>query len=155
VTERRWAGSWLSGQNPAAGGSRSRYPGEAFGLPEDGPRSVAGIGRRLVALIIDWGISAVIAYGIFGSQLGHRAFSQFGTLAVFAVMTFLLTAVTGFTIGKRLLGVRVARLDGRPVGFGWSALRVLLLLLVVPPLVLDHDLRGLHDRAAGTVVIRI
>jgi uncharacterized RDD family membrane protein YckC len=116
---------------------------------------VAGIGRRLVALVIDWLLSAVIAYGIFGSQLGHRAVSQFGTLAVFAVQVYLLTAVTGFTIGKRLLGVRVVRLDGRPVGFAWSALRVLLLLLVVPPLVLDHDLRGLHDRAAGTIVIRI
>ena len=28
-------------------------------------------------------------------------------------------------------------------------------LLVVPPLVLDADLRGLHDKAAGTIVIRI
>ena len=155
MTDRRWAGSWLSGQNPAAGEPRSRYPGEAFGLPEEGPRSVAGIGRRLGALVIDWVLSGIVAYGIFGSQLGPRAVSQFGTLAVFAAEVCVLTAATGFTIGKRLTGVRVVRLDGRPVGFGWSALRLLLLLLVVPPLVLDHDLRGLHDRAAGTVVIRI
>lgn len=155
MSDRRWAGSWLSGQTPVADTDQSRYPGERFGLPEDGSRSVAGIGRRLGALFIDWLLSAIIAYGIFGSQLGHRAVSQFGTLVVFAAEVYLLTAATGFTVGKRLLGMRVVRLDGRPVGFGWSALRLLLLLLIVPPLVLDHDLRGLHDRAAGTVVIRI
>jgi len=33
--------------------------------------------------------------------------------------------------------------------------RTILLLAVVPPLVNDSDLRGLHDRAANTVVIRI
>jgi uncharacterized RDD family membrane protein YckC len=33
-------------------------------------------------------------------------------------------------------------------------LRTVLLLLVVSPLVLDKDLRGLHDRAARTIVIR-
>jgi hypothetical protein len=32
--------------------------------------------------------------------------------------------------------------------------RILLLLAVVPPLISDRDLRGLHDRAANTVVIR-
>jgi uncharacterized RDD family membrane protein YckC len=46
-------------------------------------------------------------------------------------------------IGKRVMGIRVARLNGRPVGFGWA-----LLLAVVPPLVTDRDLRGLHDCAA-------
>jgi uncharacterized RDD family membrane protein YckC len=147
MTDRRWAGSWLSGRDAADGQDESRYPGQRFGLPADGRRSVAGIGRRLLALIIDWLLCTVIALAVFGDQ--------FLTIAVFAVEAYLLTATTGFTIGKRLLGVRVVRLDGRPVGFGWSLLRVVLLLLVVPPLVFDKDLRGLHDRAAGTVVIRV
>jgi hypothetical protein len=30
-----------------------------------------------------------------------------------------------------------------------------LLLAVIPPLVTDGDIRGLHDRAANTIVIRI
>jgi uncharacterized RDD family membrane protein YckC len=67
---------------------------------------------------------------------------------------YLLTALTGLTLGKRLLGIRVARLDGRPVGFGWALVRTLLLLAVVPALFTDRDQRGLHDRAANTVVIR-
>ena len=34
------------------------------------------------------------------------------------------------------------------------ALRTALLLLLVPALITDRDGRGLHDRAAGTVVVR-
>jgi uncharacterized RDD family membrane protein YckC len=58
-------------------------------------------------------------------------------------------------VGKRILRIRVVRLDGKPVGLWWSLLRTLLLLAVVPPLVFDRDLRGLHDKAADTIVIRI
>jgi uncharacterized RDD family membrane protein YckC len=49
----------------------------------------------------------------------------------------------------------VVRLDGRPVGLLWSLVRTLLLVLVIPALVWDRDYRGLHDRAAGTVVINV
>jgi uncharacterized RDD family membrane protein YckC len=57
-------------------------------------------------------------------------------------------------VGKRVLGIRVVRLDGRPVGLGWALVRTILLLIVVPALITDRDLRGLHDRAANTIVIR-
>ena len=127
-------------------GDPEKYPGEKFGLPERGSRSVAGMGRRLLALLIDWLASMVVALVIFHSA-GW-------TLAVFGVEVYLLTALTGFTVGKRLLGLRVARLDGKPVGFWWSLVRTILLLTVIPPLVTDRDLRGLHDRAANTIVIR-
>ena len=109
--------------------------------------SVARMGRRVGALLVDWLICSVIALAALHSQ--------YWTLAVFAAEAYLLTAVTGFTLGKRLAGIRVARLDGKPVGFLWSLVRTLLLLTVVAPLVTDGDLRGLHDRAANTVVITI
>jgi hypothetical protein len=144
VAERRWAGSWLSG---TTAGSESEYPGQQLGLPETGAGSVAGVGRRLGALVIDWLICEIIALAAFHNQ--------YLTIAVFAVEVYLLTATTGFTVGKRLLGLRVVRLDGKPVGFLWSAIRTLLFLAVIPPLVFDADLRGLHDKAANTVVIRI
>ena len=105
------------------------------------------MGRRLGALFIDWILSTVIALAIFHSR-------GWSTLAVFAVAVYVLTALTGFTVGKRLLGIRVVRLDGKPVGFVWALVRTLLLLTVVPPLVTDRDLRGLHDRASNTIVIR-
>ena len=127
-------------------GDTGTYPGEQFGLPEEGHGSVATIGRRLVALLIDWLLCSVIALAVFHSRLW--------TLPIFAAETYLLTALTGFTVGKRLLGIRVVRIDGRPVGFIWALVRTVLLLTVVPALITDRDLRGLHDRAANTIVIR-
>ena len=127
---------------------RPAYPGEKFGLPEDGPR-VGGWhrARRLGALLIDWVVCTLIAVALFHDQ--------YWTLVVFAVQDYLLTSLTGLTLGKRLTGIRVARLDGKPVGLLWGLVRTLLLLTVIPPLVTDRDLRGLHDRAANTIVIRL
>ena len=138
-----------AGDSPRRAGSDS-YPGQQFGLPEEGPRSVAGVGRRLGALVIDWLACLAIALAIFHTQ---RA-TQLSTYILFGAEIWLLTALTGYTLGKRVLGLRVARVDGKPVGLGMGLLRTVLLLLVVPALVLDKDLRGLHDRAARTIVIR-
>ena len=126
---------------------RPAYPGEKFGLPEAGPRSVGSMGRRLGALLIDWAVCTLIAAALFHDQ--------YWTLVVFAVQDYLLTSLTGLTLGKRLTGIRAARLDAKPVGLLWGLVRTLLLLTVVPPLVADRDLRGLHDRAANTIVIRL
>jgi uncharacterized RDD family membrane protein YckC len=135
-----------------------RYPGEKFGLPEAGPRSVASMGRRLGALLIDWIGCVLIAFAaLHPRSLGPANIQsvQYLALAIFAAENFLLTSFTGLTLGKRLAGIRVARLDGKPVGFGWALVRTVLLLCVIPPLVTDRDLRGLHDRAANTIVIRL
>jgi uncharacterized RDD family membrane protein YckC len=125
----------------------SAYPGQSFGLPERGPMSVAPMGRRMAALLVDWLLCMLIAYGFTGSQ--------FWTIAVFAVEVYVLTALTGLTVGKRVLGIRAIRTGGGPVGFGWALVRTAILLTVVPPLLSDRDLRGLHDRAADTIVVRI
>jgi uncharacterized RDD family membrane protein YckC len=108
---------------------------------------VAGLGPRLIALVVDWVLCEVIAVAAFHSE--------YLTLAVFGVESVVLTALTGFTIGKRIVGIRVVRLDGKPVGLVRGLIRTLLFLCVVPALVYDSDLRGLHDRAANTIAIRI
>jgi uncharacterized RDD family membrane protein YckC len=131
----------------ASAGDTGQYPGERLGLPQSGPGSVAGIGRRLGALMIDWLMCTAIALAAFHNQ--------YFTIVVFAVEIYVLIALTGFTVGKRLLGLRVVRLDGKPVGLLWALVRTILFLAVVPPLVFDQDQRGLHDKAANTVVIRI
>jgi uncharacterized RDD family membrane protein YckC len=130
-----------------AGSTDPAYPGKQFGLPERGPMSVASMPRRMLALLIDWLLSMLIAYWITRSQ--------FWTIAVFAVEVYLLTALTGCTVGKRMLGIRVIRTGGGPVGFGWALVRTAILLTVVPPLLSDRDLRGLHDRAADTIVVNL
>jgi len=116
------------------------------------------MGRRLGALLIDWVVCVLIAFAaMHPGNLAPQTISsvQYWALAIFAAENFLLTALTGLTLGKRLTGIRVARLDGRPVGLGWALIRTVLLLAVIPPLVTDRDLRGLHDRAANTIVIRL
>jgi hypothetical protein len=145
VAEQHGAKVRAGGAQPAAG--TAGYPGEKFGLPADGSRSVAGMGRRLGALFIDWILCTIIAVA-----LTH---SQYWTIAVFAAEVYLLTSLTGTTVGKRLLGMRVARLDGKPVGLLWGLVRTVLLLAVIPPVVFDRDRRGLHDRAANTIVLMI
>jgi uncharacterized RDD family membrane protein YckC len=165
-----WSAGGLGGSAPSGGryrvsvaerqaaGSKavpgSEYPGERFGLPKSGAGSPAGVLRRLGALMIDWLMSVVIALAVLGGDK-HPASVQYLAIAIFAVQVCLLTALTGFTVGKRLLALRVVRLDGKPVGLQRSLIRMFLFLLVVPPLVLDADLRGLHDRGASTIVIRI
>ena len=130
---------------PAA--EKATYPGQGLGLPERGPGSVASMPRRILALFIDWLLSMLIAY-----WLTH---SQYWTIAVFAIEVYVLTATTGFTVGKRLVGIRTVRTNGGLVGFGWAAVRTAILLTAIPPLLTDRDLRGMHDRASDTVVVRL
>ena len=60
----------------------------------------------------------------------------------------------GGSPGHRLFGMRIVRVDG-----GWSGLwrplvRTLLLALIIPAVIWDGDHRGLHDKIAGTVLVR-
>jgi uncharacterized RDD family membrane protein YckC len=128
------------------------YPGKDLGLPEAGQGSVAGMARRVGALFIDWLLCTLI---VVASINPPHADVAYWTLLIFAAQDYLFTALTGFTIGKLVLRIRVVRLDGSRIGAGWGLVRTVLLLTVVPPLIVDKDLRGLHDRAANTVVIRI
>jgi uncharacterized RDD family membrane protein YckC len=126
-----------------------------------GPMSVAPMGKRLLALIIDWLLCALIASSVTGHALfggvgdKHYFAAQYATLGLFVLEVYLLTAVSGLTVGKRLLRMRAISTDGSAPGFKWAAVRTLLLLFVVPACLTDRDLRGLHDRAADTIVVRM
>jgi uncharacterized RDD family membrane protein YckC len=149
VASRRELGSWLEPRRPQPG-TRSAYPGERLGRPEDGPRSLASFGRRLVALVIDWGVALLIAGGL----LRHVPVGQFGPLLVLLVENVVLVGTAGATLGHRLLGMRVEGLDGSAPGLVRALIRSVLLCLAIPPLVWDTDQRGLHDRWASTLVAR-
>lgn len=67
----------------------------------------------------------------------------------------------GRTPGKRLFGVRVVRLDGRPMTwwaaftrFGGYAASVLTGLLGFAQILWDRNRQGIHDKIAETVVVR-
>ena len=152
---RKVIGSWIEG--PRAGaeqmGAEFGYRGKRLGLPEEGSGSVAGTGRRLVAVLVDWFAAMAIAY----AGPAHRHLNGTGdwALFVFFVMSVVLLATTGSTLGKRLAGLRVVRLDGGRASIVQVGLRTFLLCLAVPALIWDRDTRGLHDKAVGTVEVRI
>lgn len=149
----RWTGTWLGGVRSA--GVDLGYPGQRLGLPEAGPGSVAGYGRRLIALFLDWGVCMLIASFVARSLELSPQGRSLTTLAIFGVQAVILTATLGTSLGKRLCGIRIVRPDGRPVGVPWALARTALLLMVVPALFWDRDHRGLHDRAADTIVINM
>ncbi|WP_433888940.1 RDD family protein [Streptomyces sp. CA-111067] len=148
-------GSWLSGPRAAVEqmGGELGYRGERLGLPEEGPGSVAPVGRRVIAIFIDWILCVLIAYGL----IAHRDYNSSNTwaLAVFGVVSLLTISLVGSTPGKRLMRLRVVRLDGGRLSPLAVLIRTVLLLIVIPAVVWDRDTRGLHDKAANAVQVRI
>ncbi|BDZ38172.1 RDD family protein [Microbacterium suwonense] len=136
----------------------SDYPGERLGLPATGPRSIARPGRRIGALAIDYLAATIIAIGFFGyDQFAlptEAGWTQFAPMIVFAVLQILFIPTAGGSPGHRILGMRVVRFGGGWVGLWRPIVRTLLLVVVIPAVIWDADQRGLHDKAAGTVLIR-
>jgi hypothetical protein len=161
VVERKDIGSWLEGPSaePAPAGA---------GLPVEGSGSTARFGRRVVALLIDWVACLLISALFFrdpSAAIPLFSGDPMATLGIFAVENVLLVGTLGHTLGHRLLGLRVRRFvvdadgkalpdDGRAPGLARAAVRTVLLLLVVPPAIQDGLGRGLHDRSAGTAIVR-
>jgi uncharacterized RDD family membrane protein YckC len=145
MVDRRDLGSWLDGP----GGARTvqDYPGQRLGRPREGDGSVGRFGRRLGGLVVDWAIALVIGRALLGGD-------SLAPLVVFLAEHLLLVGTVGATIGHRLFGLRVETLAGGYPGPLKAVVRSLLLVLVVPPLIMDADQRGLHDKAVGTLVAR-
>ncbi|MCE7548566.1 RDD family protein [Streptomyces thermodiastaticus] len=155
MDNRRAVGSWLSGPRAAMedAGADLGYRGERLGLPEHGPGSIARPGRRLGAIAVDWGLCMLIAYGLITP--GYQQSTGNWALLIFFVLGVLTVGTIGCTPGKRLFGLRVVALSTGSVQ-PWRALvRTVLLCVAVPALIWDRDGRGLHDRLAGTVEVRI
>ncbi|OKK08247.1 hypothetical protein AMK26_04320 [Streptomyces sp. CB03234] len=154
MDNRQAIGSWLSGPRAAAEemGADFGYRGQRLGLPQEGPGSLAPLGRRFGALFIDWALCMVIAYGLIAP--GDQAAAGNWAVVVLFVLNVLTVGTVGSTPGKRLLGLRVISVAGERLGFGRVAVRSLLLCLAVPALIWDRDGRGLHDRLSGAVQVR-
>ncbi len=153
--------SWLSGPGPRPTGSDPGTPaphrGARLGYPEAGPGSIATFGRRLGALTIDWLSCYVLGWAIV-ARLHDGAASidqvRVWNTGLFVLEVWLLTWLGGASFGQRLTALRVQRVDGGRVGVLRVLLRTLLILAVIPAVIWDRDGRGLHDKAAGSVVVR-
>ena len=112
-------------------------------------------GRRLVALVIDWVIAMLSAAAVANTTVPPQGLRESLIVSgVFIVEVGLLVGLLGFSIGKRVVGLRVEGKDGRPIGVPRALLRTFLLALVVPAVIMTDERRGLHDIAAGSRVIR-
>ncbi|MEU5434719.1 RDD family protein [Streptomyces sp. NPDC020719] len=155
MDKRQAMGSWLSGPKAAAEemGVDFGYRGEQLGLPEEGPGAIAPLGRRFGAIFIDWTLCALIAYGLIAHRDIHLTNNW--ALVVFLVLSVLTVGTVGFTPGKRIMGLRLIAEGGGRLGFLRSTLRSVLLCLALPALIWDRDGRGLHDRLARAIQVRI
>jgi uncharacterized RDD family membrane protein YckC len=135
----------------------------------------AGAFTRLAAFVIDWfviigGYSLILSSTqfilelLFGLDVDFESIDRlwwwvgFGTWA-FLYLTVGLT-LTGRTIGKALLGLKVVTRQGAPLGPGRAALRVLFLPLSFAlvglgflGILLGRERRALHDVIAVTAVV--
>jgi uncharacterized RDD family membrane protein YckC len=129
------------------------YRGQRLGLPPEGTGSLASTGSRLVGFVIDAVLSALVA-GLFTAP--HLPGNV--SLIVFAAEYILFGAFFGQTPGMRVVGVRLVRVDGADgparIGLPRAVVRTVMLMLIVPAIITDADGRGVHDRLAGTAVVR-
>ncbi|MGV8851839.1 MAG: RDD family protein [Rhodoglobus sp.] len=127
--------------------SSDQWPGKRIGLPADGPRSIGRLGRRLVAITIDWALAVVISIAFFN-------YDAFATMGVFVTAQFVLLLTANGSFGHLVTGLRVVPLAGGYLGVWRPVVRTLLLAIVIPAVIWDADQRGMHDRLAGTLLVR-
>lgn len=158
----RWTGAWLPGTGSVderRAGPDDRYRGERLGLPEHGRGSVASLGARLLAFLVDLVIAGLLASLFVRASIADVPAMQVQNLwgvAIWFVITVISVGFFGFTPGMALLGIRVARVRGSSAMVGplRAIPRTLMIALLIPAVVWDRDGRGLHDLAVGTVVLR-
>ena len=141
---------------------------------------LASIGRRLGGLVLDWLIVCVpTVFGVLISYEFSETISDeisdtailVSTIALVATAIAYQSLLVGFfgrTVGMIATGIRVVRqTDGGPVGWFASGQRALVPLLFIGVPVLGVYVflgvyamaylgplrQGLHDRAAGTLVV--
>ena len=142
--------------------------------PEPAHHEDAGVSRRVVAAAVDsiilLAIDIVVIY--FTMQICGVALAEFNLLPKGPLVVFLVVQNVGYlvaftaggqTLGKMAAGIKVVSDDTEAsLDLGCALKRtVMWLVLAFPaglgllPALFDHDHRGLHDRFAGTRVVRV
>lgn len=111
----------------------------------------ASLGRRLLALVIDWTMCRLIAALISPALIANNSFS---TLLVFFLEVCLFTIAFQASAGQRLMAIKVVTYPYqervRPIKV---ALRTLLICLVLPA-VFTNNGRPLHDFFTDSQTVR-
>ncbi|HEX2902960.1 MAG TPA: RDD family protein [Jatrophihabitans sp.] len=124
------------------------YRGAQLGLPAEGSGALAPFNRRLGAFLLDLLISALVAAVIVRGVPGQWSLIPWALDYIIGMLLF------GRTAGMAITGLRIIRVDANEaIGPVRAVLRTGLLVLLVPGLIVDADLRGLQDRLTSTAVI--
>ena len=99
---------------------------------------------------------SVWSFACVGTRIGLAVFA----VAFFPIYFIFLWTLSGQTVGDAILGIRVVRMDGRPMTIPRSILRFIGYLICFITLgigfalmLVDNQRQGLHDMLAGTCVI--
>jgi uncharacterized RDD family membrane protein YckC len=137
------------GSTPTPPGSPTPPGTPAAGSPVPPDLEPAGFGRRFAALLIDWLLSVLLST-VFADP---RA-SGWPPVAVLIIEYTIFIGLFGQTPGMAVARLRcVSVRDGGAIGIPRALLRAVLLALVIPALIMDDRRRGLHDRAANSIVV--
>jgi uncharacterized RDD family membrane protein YckC len=127
--------------------------------------------RRVLAFIIDYCLVAlllipfailVFVLGIVTLGLAWGLFAVLVPAVALAYIWFTLGSPSQATVGMTVTGIRLERLDGRPVDgilavvhavLFWAGNAILTPLILLATLFLDRK-RTVHDLLLGTVVVR-
>jgi uncharacterized RDD family membrane protein YckC len=133
---------------------------------------LASLRRRAVAFLIDFGIMLVLAVPILLPTLisveMHFILSSiiitlnmlFATAAILWVYSAVLEGFSGQTVGKRVLGMTVIRIDGRKIDYEHALVRNFGKVLLPFDIVFGYTLNDpryvrYFDKFAGTTVIEL
>ena len=125
-------------------------------------RATPASGSASLAVILDGiivGIPLCIVFLAIGDS--DSASSQGMRSLISALYTIVLWVQWGRTIGGRILGLRLVRVDGEPVTYGTAVVRYLMVIVSAIAMFIgliwvgfDKRKQGWMDKAAGTYVIR-
>lgn len=124
-----------------------------------GSMQYAGFGLRFVASLIDGVVLMLVGWVM--TALGTDSFAL-NTLvgALYSILFWV--NMNGQTPGKKIMNIKVVRVDGKPVDYLTSMLRYVGYFISAIPLLLgyiwvlfDEKKQGWHDKLANTYVIKV
>jgi len=116
------------------------------------------LGRRLIAITVDWLASYLIAFAFFAGGGGYSErieATRLSTPLIFVAEYAILVALTGASFGHRLLRLKVVDFNhGGVPSIRQVLIRTGLMALVITAITYDEDGRGIHERFSQTKLER-
>ena len=162
----------LADTDPGVFSPAERATAEEWPAPRPEPAEAAALGERLVAVLIDVAILFVIDAAVvyFTMKICGVTFDELNLIPKAPLLAFLLVQNGGYlaaftaggqTLGKMATGIRVIATESAgTLDLSRAITRTVVWLLLAAPAglgfltVFSRDHRGLHDRLAGTRVVR-